>query len=71
MIHGESGAHGGFIQPYCLLSIGLHQAPAGIAVGLCDVDVMEGKAFNTNVLSRCLAASVSTTITGSGSTCAG
>lgn len=47
MIHGESGARGGLIQPYCLLSIGLYQAPDGIAVELCDVDVMEGKAFNT------------------------
>ena len=41
MAHSESGAHGGLVQPYCLLPAGLYCAPAGIAVHLCDVNVME------------------------------
>lgn len=47
------GARGGLIQPYCLLSVGLHHAPAGLSVGLCDVDVREGKTFNINALLGC------------------
>lgn len=49
MTQSESGAHGSLIQPYCLLSTGLHCAPAAVSVELCDVDMMEGKAFNTNI----------------------
>lgn len=36
-------AHGGLVQPYCLVPAGLYCAPAGISVHLCDVNVMEGK----------------------------
>ena len=52
----ESGAHGGLVQPYCLLLAGLYCAPAVISVRLCDVNVMEGKTFNTTALVGCLAA---------------
>lgn len=68
MTHSERG---GLIQPYCLLSVGLHHAPAGISVGLCDVDVREGKTFNTKALLGCLEAPVITSGAGPGSMCAG
>lgn len=64
MTHGESGAHGGWIQPYCLLPEGLYHAPAGIPVEFCNVDLMEGKAFYTNGLLGYLAAPVSTEVVG-------
>ena len=56
MTHSESGAHGGLVHSYCFLPAGLYCAPAGISVHLCDVNVMEGKAFNTRALAGCLAA---------------
>lgn len=64
MTHGESGVHGGWIQPYCLLPKGLYHAPAGISVELHDVDLTEGKAFNTIALLGYLAAPVSTAVVG-------
>lgn len=70
MTHGESGAHRGLVQPYCLLPAGLHRAPAGLSVQLCDVDVMEGKTFNTSALSGCSAAGTPA-VTGPGATRAG
>lgn len=56
MTHSESGAHGGLVQPYCLVPAGLYCAPAGISVHLCDVNVMGGKTFNTRAPAGCLAA---------------
>lgn len=47
MTHGVRVA---LILPYCLLSVGLHHAPAEIPVGLCQVDVMEGRAFSASAL---------------------